>query len=62
MENQMTPVEAEDIIDAVPKMKDAIFAVYNQGFIDGMKEGHRRSVSLGIEALQQIDKSFEELK
>ena len=55
MENQMTPVEAEDIIDAVPKMKDAIFAVYNQGFIDGMKEGHRQ-------ALRAIDKSFEKSK
>jgi hypothetical protein len=56
------PVEAEDIIDSLPKVKDAIFDVYNQGFIEGMKEGHRRSVSLGIEALKAIDKSFEESK
>tara|TARA_R110000765_G_scaffold140611_1_gene241190 strand:+ start:268 stop:519 length:252 start_codon:yes stop_codon:yes gene_type:complete len=35
------PVEAEDIIDSVPQVKDAIFAVYNHGFIEGIKEGKR---------------------
>ena len=56
MENQMTyPVEAEDIIESVPKVKEAIFAVYNHGFIDGIKEGQRM-------ALKAIDKSFEESK
>ena len=56
MENQMTyPVEAEDIIESVPKVKEAIFAVYNHGFIEGIKEGQRM-------ALKAIDKSFEESK
>jgi len=49
------PVEAEDIIESVPKVKEAIFAVYNHGFIDGIKEGQRM-------ALKAIDKSFEESK
>ena len=49
------PVEAEDIIDSVPQVKDAIFAVYNNGFIQGIKEGQRI-------ALKAIDKSFEESK
>ena len=35
------PVEAEDIIDSVPQVKEAIFAVYNHGFIEGIKEGKR---------------------
>ena len=33
------PVEAEDIIDAVPSVKESIFNVYNLGFMDGMKHG-----------------------
>tara|TARA_R100001369_G_scaffold40461_1_gene66516 strand:+ start:20635 stop:20892 length:258 start_codon:yes stop_codon:yes gene_type:complete len=35
------PVEAEDIIDSVPQVKDAVFAVYNHGFMEGIKEGKR---------------------
>ena len=56
MENQMNyPVEAEDIIDSVPQVKDAIFAVYNHGFMEGIKEGQRL-------ALEALDKSFEKPK
>ena len=56
MENQMTyPVEAEDIIDSLPQVKDAIFAVYNQGFMEGVKEGTRL-------ALEAINKPWEKQK
>ena len=56
MENQMNyPVEAEDIIDSVPQVKDAVFAVYNHGFMEGIKEGQRL-------ALEALDKSFEKPK
>ena len=56
MENQMTyPVEAEDIIDSVPQVKDAIFAVYNHGFMEGVKEGTRL-------ALEAINKPWEKQK
>ena len=56
MENQMNyPVEAEDIIDAVPQVKDTIFAVYNQGFIDGIKEGRRALKNNKFEVIRNLE-------